>query len=171
MWHVWYSGLGFLFWDPECLWCRCVWAHPPGLLCMSQRDVDISSVWLILLILDVCFLVRWITPLNSSVLSNNVAPQPTVGAWSLVALTSGMFLHSKVSLGVYQLMALESKRGCSGGIVCCWSCSLSSARGATCQIWPPPPSAALPLISAGFALVACPSWGKASTRVGCNMLL
>lgn len=122
--------------------------------------MDISSVWLILLILD----VRWIVPLKSlsasSVLSNNLAPQPSVGgAWSLVVCTAGMFLHFQLSLGVDQLIASETKRGCSRGIVHRRSCSELSARGAVCQVWPPPPSAALPLISAGFALVACPSWG------------
>lgn len=107
--------------------------------------------------------MRWIIPLKSlsvsSVLSNNLAPQPTVGAWSLVVLTAGMFLHSRLSLGVNQLIASETKCGHSSGIVRCRSRSVSSARGAACQVWPPPPSAALPLISAGFARVACPLWG------------
>lgn len=137
--------------------------------------MDVSSAWVILLILDVFSIVRWIIALKSlsasSVLSNNLAPQPAVGAWSLVVCTAGMFLHSRLSLGVNQLIASETKCGHSRGIIRCWSRSVSSVRGAMCQVWPPLPSAALPLISAGFALVAWPSWGKASTWVGCNTLL
>lgn len=75
----------------------------------------------------------------SSVLSNDLAPQPTVGA-ELTAVCMHQCSIPRLSLGVTQLIASETKRGCSQGILYCWSCSVLSARGAVCQVWLPPPS-------------------------------
>lgn len=98
------------------------------------------------------------------------------GSFLDACLHAPVFLTSWLSLGATQLIASEMKRGCSGGILCCWSCSVLSARGAVCQVWLPPSSVALPLPLAGFALVACRSRGvgmscKARACVGCSRQL